>query len=201
MQEIYNKNKCQHIGKWKSNYTDKTMQIRTHIVFHSQLASHKNITVFRFRENKACITCNKQTMEARKLENRRMRKYTKTTTMLNKKAPTHTSKHTHTTYWFKRETKSKHEQTHKWALFSLSFVVVCLFALRLTFYVYKVCGNMGFVVLLFFQRTPRIWNEQCSDRAHLVFFSGDRGQRFIFRINHCLFCVFKKHLKVYIVCN
>lgn len=37
--EMYNKNKCQHIGKWKSNYPDKTMQCRTHIVFHSQLAS------------------------------------------------------------------------------------------------------------------------------------------------------------------
>lgn len=57
MQEIYNKSKCQHIGEWKSNYTrDKTMQIHTHIVFHSQLAPHKNITAFSFRKQSLYYT-------------------------------------------------------------------------------------------------------------------------------------------------
>lgn len=106
MQEIYNKNKCQHIGEWKSNYMDKTMQIRTHIVFHSQLASHKNITVFRL-ENKACITHNKQTMKPGiDLQTNRvggLECETKTTS-------SHSRKNNKS---IPRKTETKHEPTHK----------------------------------------------------------------------------------------
>lgn len=148
MQEIYNKNKCQHIGKWKSNYTDKTMQIRTHIVFHSQLASHKNITVFRFRKNKACITCNKQTMEARKLEKRRMRKYTKTTTMLNKKAPAHTSKHTQRIDSKGKPNRNTNKLTNELYFLSLLVSFVCLLSVSLSMCIK--CAGIWVLLCFFF---------------------------------------------------
>lgn len=133
MQEIYNKNKCQHIGEWKSNYMDKTMQIRTHIVFHSQLASHKNITVFHL-ENKACITHNKQTMRPRidfckwteGLQCSNVHVKTKTTTteqqqqQQRKKEPD------------RLQRKAKHEPTHKWAPFAANVLAASISVFLLT---------------------------------------------------------------------